>query len=289
MTISEKKLHTIVLNHLFTGLLFLSLWLFIVIQTTRLISQDNIDIKSFINSSIYFKAIFGGLIFILLIMIYYLIIYSENLKIKIRNEANLKTLIREAELNALKAQLNPHFLFNSLNSISSMTNSDPLKARQMIIELSEYLRYSLKYNEKEITSLEEEMSNIQRYMNIERIRFGEKLLFQTSIPDECKLLKLPHMILQPLFENAVKHGVYESIDPVTVRMDCSCKGNELLINITNNFDSDNLSHTGTGLGLKNIKNRLKIIYGSDNLIEYSKSMNIFKVSMKIPINVPNVV
>ncbi len=282
MSMSERKLIFSLLNHFLLGLFLLGIWLTVGYQIMILLIGDNYEIQLFIHKSLYYRALVGGLVFILLIMLYYLIVYSENLKEKMNNETSLKSLVREAELSALKAQINPHFLFNSLNSISSLTVRDPAKARKMIIELSEYLRYSLKDNDKEFISLEEEIKNIQRYMEIERIRFGEKLLFESEVQQDCYSKKLPVMILQPLFENAIKHGVYESTTPVKVKMKCTCNELGLLIRITNNFDVDQVGRIGAGLGLKNIRNRLSIIYGDENLISFSKSEGVFYVIVRIP-------
>ncbi len=283
MSFSEKKIILAILNHLFLGLIMLILWIFIGYMVLKIIAGDDTGMIIFLDNSMVYRSVIGTLIFILLIMLYYLMVYSENLKQRINNEANLKMLVREAELSALKAQINPHFLFNSLNSISSLTVREPSTARKMIIELSEFLRYSLKHKEKEETSLEEEIQNITRYLEIEKIRFEGRLIFDMLVPKTCKKLLLPNMILQPLFENAIKHGVYESLEPVTIKMTCKCDEGFLVINISNNYDSGQQGKKGAGIGLKNIMSRLKLIYGSSDLITTSGQNGIYTVILKIPI------
>lgn len=283
MSFSEKRIFQAILSHMLLGVAMLFLWALAGYSILKIFVGEDKLLLGFLESSLPFRSVLGSLIFVLLIMLYYLMVYSENLKQKISNEANLKTLVREAELSALKAQINPHFLFNSLNSISSLTMRDPSRARKMIIELSEFLRYSLKHKEKEETSLEEEIQNITRYLEIEKIRFGGRLIFELDIPDSCKILRLPNMILQPLFENAIKHGVYESLEPVTIKMKCECYSPYLSLTISNNYDAAMGGKAGAGIGLKNINGRLKLIYGNDNLLSASGNDGIFKVVLRIPI------
>jgi len=183
MSFSDKKVLSSFFNHILLGVVMLSIWIFTGYLITKYLIAGNSEALVFLETSLPYRAVLGALIFILLIMLYYLMVYSENLREKVSNEVNLKTLIKEAELSALKAQINPHFLFNSLNSVSSLTMRDPSAARKMIIQLSEFLRYSLKHKEKEVTSLDEEMQNIDRYLEIEKIRFEGRLIFEKNIPD----------------------------------------------------------------------------------------------------------
>jgi two-component system LytT family sensor kinase len=283
MSFSEKKVFVAILSHMLLGAAMLFLWIFAGYFLLKGFIGGDSDSLLFLDASMPFRSVIGGLIFILMIMLYYLMVYSENLKQKINDEANLKTLVREAELSALKAQINPHFLFNSLNSVSSLTIRDPLKARKMIIELSEFLRYSLKFKEKEETSLNEEIQNIRRYLEIEKIRFETRLVFEIEIPEECKTQRLPNMILQPLFENAIKHGVYESLETVTIKLGCEIKSGYLVLTISNNYDKSYHGKAGAGIGLRNISSRLKLIYGNDNLLSVSGNDGIFTVILKIPV------
>jgi len=283
MSFSDKKVLSSFFNHILLGVVMLSIWIFTGYLITKYLIAGNSEALVFLETSLPYRAVLGALIFILLIMLYYLMVYSENLREKVSNEVNLKTLIKEAELSALKAQINPHFLFNSLNSVSSLTMRDPSAARKMIIQLSEFLRYSLKHKEKEVTSLDEEMQNIDRYLEIEKIRFEGRLIFEKNIPDICRLLQLPNMILQPLFENAIKHGVHESLEPVTIKLECNCNKDHLNIFISNNYDETFQSRKGAGIGLNNISSRLKLIYGDDDLLKTSGINGIYKVELTIPL------
>jgi LytS/YehU family sensor histidine kinase len=154
----------------------------------------------------------------------------------------------------------------------------------MIIKLSEFLRYALKHGEREKTKFSDEIKNIELYLQIEKIRFGEKLIFEKQIGKGCDQGLIPNMILQPLFENAVKYGVYESTEPITIRMSCEPVAGNIEIYIRNNFDSMQVSRKGAGIGLRNVRNRLMLIYGRDDLVHIHKSENEFEVKMLIPQN-----
>ncbi len=228
--------------------------------------------------------IFQGLfIYSFLTLIYYGLISNENLQQKIREEIKLKELIKEAELSALKSQINPHFLFNSLNSISSLTIKDPEKAQEMIIQLSEFLRHSISFKEKELVSLEDELDNIDRYLSIEKIRFGSKIHSTNTIENACYKIKIPSMILQPLYENAVKYGVSERTELTNIHTQCYMEKYYMHIVISNECSDQAPGKRGSGMGLKNIDERLKLIYKQYPLMTYKKTNSQFIVKLNIPI------
>jgi two-component system, LytTR family, sensor kinase len=280
--LSKRNTYHILLNHVALGILVITTWISSGFFILKSLFNNDEDVIQSILVSMPYRTISGVLLFILLLLVYYLIVYSKNLKDKIRNEANLQTLVREAELNMLKSQINPHFLFNSLNSISSLTMRDPSLAREMIIRLSEYLRYSLRHSEIERISLRDEVENIRRYLGIEKIRFGKRLIFSINMDAETENWLVPAMILQPLFENAVKHGVYESTEPIHIEMRSEIDNHLLVIHISNNFDRESPGRAGAGIGLKNIKDRLRLIYDREDLLSCSKSDDLFIVKLHMP-------
>ena len=238
--------------------------------------------KMFMQNAVPWRIMVGVFFYLLITVSYYLIVYYRNFKEKITREAELKSLIREAELSLLRSQLKPHFLFNSLNSISSLTITNPDRAREMVIRLSEFLRYSLKIEEKQTIPLKDELENIKHYLEIEKSRFGEKLNYQIKLNEGCELMTIPGMILQPLFENAVKHGVYESTEQIIIRTECIKNDGFLDITIVNNFDPEAVPPKGTGTGLRNVKDRLALIYHRGDLIQTNREENQFRVFLRIP-------
>ncbi|HEX3009147.1 MAG TPA: histidine kinase [Bacteroidales bacterium] len=275
----------IFLNHLGTAAISIGIWYITSYSTSAYLLGDNKEYLKFLDGSAPWRFAMGLFYYIITIFIFYLYISFRNIEEKIAQEAELKGLIRETELNLLKSQINPHFLFNSLNSVSSLTITNPEKAQEMIIKLSDFLRYSINQKEKQLVSLQDELHNINLYLDIEKTRFGDKLNFEIDVPEGCRSKLLPNMILQPLIENAIKHGVYESTEPITIWVTCEEIGNSMKITIKNNFDPDSVRKKGTGMGLKNIQNRLKIIYQADFLLKVSRNDDIFSVSVSFPQNI----
>ncbi|MBU0475408.1 MAG: histidine kinase [Bacteroidetes bacterium] len=243
----------------------------------------NPNYELFYISTLVLRFSIGTLCIVIIIISNYVVIFYNNLTEKVIGESKLNSLIAEAELKSLKYQINPHFIFNSLNSISSLTISNPEKAQEMSINLSEFLRKILAGNDVKKVSLEEELKNINLYLKIEKIRFGNRLEFALNLSEDCKNIQIPNMILQPLIENCVKHGVYESSDTIHIDFNCKRKENYLEITISNNFDSTFSNKRGEGIGLQNINSRLKLIYNKPNLISIKKLDNIFTVILLIPV------
>jgi LytS/YehU family sensor histidine kinase len=228
----------------------------------------------------------GIFIYGLTILSYFLFASLTNLSEKKSREAKLESLVRETELRMLRSQINPHFLFNSLNSISSLTVTDPEKARSMVIKLSDFMRYALSRKDEQPVSLRSELENLRLYLEIEKVRFGERLFTEENIDPACLEVKIPVMLLQPLYENAVKHGVYESIEKVKICTVSILKDGYLEITICNNFDPEGASVRGTGTGLLNVSRRLELTYGNRASITTEKKDNVFTVRLYIPAENP---
>ncbi len=270
-------------SHIVSSLLIIGFWLitgYLILKYTI----SDVHYLSFLDGSFPWRIISGMFYYSLFILVYYVVVYYQDIQEKIKQESNLKTLIKEVELSALKNQINPHFLFNSLNSVSSLTITSPQKAQEMIIKLSEYLRYSLSNERKQITTLKTELENIKLYLDIEKIRFGERLSFQFNCDEKTLAANIPAMTLQPLFENAIKHGVYESIDTIRIILNVELNQNGLQLSLQNDFDPKAKPTKGEGIGLKNIRERLFLIYKKNDLLTINKSEQTFTVVINIPQN-----
>ncbi len=271
------------LNHIAAAIITSGLWILIgYYAIINLITGDKIY-SDFLLKSLVWRFLIGILFYTVIIAVDYVIIYYNNFQEKLLKEVELKALVKEAELKTLKYQINPHFIFNSLNSISSLTISNPIQAQAMTIKLSSFLRSILSKNEKQKNKLTEEINNAKLYLDIEKVRFAEKFEFIEDIKIECKEMEVPSMILQPILENAIKHGVYESLDKVTIKLSCGMEKEYFKITIENNFDPESIPRKGEGIGLKNIRNRLKLIYNQENLLTVQKDTNLFKVNIFIPV------
>lgn len=283
INIDESRPGKIIQNHVITAVITSLIWVYSgYFILSYLYASDQFYVQ-FLDNSIGWRIYAGIIYYSILVSLYYVIFYYRSFKTKLENEHRLQTLVKVAELKSLKYQINPHFIFNSLNSISSLTISNPEKAREMSINLSTFLRKTLASNEIQKIKLIEEVENIKLYLEIEKVRFEERLDFIMNISDRCKEHEIPNMILQPIIENAIKHGVYESFDKVTITFNCKLEGEFISITISNNFDPTSVSDIGEGIGLKNIRDRLNLIYNRTDLISISKDSDLFQVSLQIPI------
>lgn len=195
---------------------------------------------------------------------------------------NLRKMAREAELDKIYQQLHPHFLFNSLNAINTLISSSPQKAINMVQQLSDFLRGSLKIAKEEYILFQDEINHLNLYLDLEKTRFGERLKTNLEIHKNTSQSTIPPLILQPLIENAIKFGLYGTLGMVTIHLKTSVFQNYLHLSITNPFDEDSQPPKGTGFGLKSVKRRLFLLYGRNDLIQTKKNKNIFITCLKIP-------
>jgi two-component system, LytTR family, sensor kinase len=278
----NEKILSSFINHLFACLITVGVWILLTyFLLTSLFGSAQANLE-FLRKSLPWRAGIGILYYGVIILVYYLIIFYRSFREKLVKESQLMTLVKESELNSLKSQINPHFLFNSLNSISSLTMIQPAKAQEMIIKLSDFLRYSLSNKEEKLTSLRDEISNINRYLDIEKIRFGKRLALSMKVDESCFDLKLPGLILQPLVENAVKYGVYESTEESVIEITYNCNSSALEVTIRNTYDPEYSYKKGEGIGLKNIRSRLHILYNRDDLLQITKEPDHYEARIIFP-------
>ena len=198
-----------------------------------------------------------------------------------KNDA--EKLSRDAELYKLRQQLQPHFLFNSLNSISALIGSDPVQARKMIHQLSDFLRTTLRKEEEQWVKMEEELQSLELYLEIEKVRFGHRL--STSIVKDEKSLQMliPPMLLQPVVENAIKFGLYDTTDNVTIFISVKTEDDALKVIVQNPFDPETATpRHGTGFGLNSVKRRLYLLFARTDLVETSAKDHVFTTTINIP-------
>ncbi len=205
----------------------------------------------------------GVLFYLVSAALHYVLISFETARQREKNEAELEILAREAELQALKARIQPHFLFNSLNAVSSLVERDPARAREMCVGLAEFLRQSLAAGERPAIRVGEELSLARQYLDVERIRFGERLLVEEDVEGAGSDCLVPPLLLQPLVENAVVHGISTLIEGGTIRLEARRAGNRLRIVVENPFDPEAPVRPRNGLGLRIVRERLNALYGSD--------------------------
>lgn len=222
------------------------------------------------------------LIFLLIAATHYVIISFEQSRETELQTFELKVLAQDAELRALRAQIDPHFLFNSLNSISALTASDPAKARTMTLLLADFFRKSLEFGGKKNISLENELSLVSDFLTIEQVRFGSRLKVEQDIQEECKKALVPPLILQPLIENAVRHGIAHLVEGGTVRIHCEGRGGKLCLQVDNPVDVDRPKRKGTGVGVRNVRSRLETLYGNEARVDVEETNEYYRIKLSFP-------
>ncbi len=228
--------------------------------------------------------VLGVLLYGFAAAVHYLVIEFVRAKNAEQRELESLLMAQEAELRMLRTQIDPHFLFNSLNSISALTSQDPKAARRMTLELASFFRQSLGMEAHKKVTLGEEMILIRHFLAIEQVRFGERLQVEEVIGADAAACLVPPMIIQPLVENAVKHGICNMPEGGTVRITARRAGSILQISVTNPVDEDmsSIRSDGHGIGLSNVRQRLSGAYKHEAGIHWGRKDNSFGVDITMP-------
>ena len=216
------------------------------------------------------------------ILLYVLAIALHYALVAVQSSRESEVLAREAELKALKAQINPHFLFNSLHSISALTTIDPTKARDMSIRLSDFLRSSLRLGDRGTILFSEELALARIYLDVEQVRFGERLRVMEDIEAGCGDCEVPPLMVQPLVENAIKHGIATLVDGGEISMRARRSSDGMRFVIENPYDPEAPSTYRNGIGLANVRNRLEARYGNAARLEIEVNANRYRVVLWLP-------
>jgi len=270
------------ITHLVSALLLVTVWLGAGYLVLKLFLGQETTHADFVMQTIYWRGAIGILLYALMVLNYYLMIFYQEYQEEKLRKSEMNRLLKESELSMLKAQINPHFIFNSLNSISSLTLTDPKKAHEMVVNLSSFLRYTISPQERKLVMLKQELDAINLYLSIEKIRFGDRLDVLMKCESASEESLIPNMILQPLVENAIKYGVYESTESNKVKISCESSKDALMITIVNDIEIGGVPKKGKGIGLQNVKSRLKLIYEKEDLLTVERSDVQFSVKLLIP-------
>jgi two-component system, LytTR family, sensor kinase len=197
-------------------------------------------------------------------------------------DARLRQAKTDAELSALQARINPHFLFNTLNSIAALISEDPAKAEEATWQLSSLFRYTLQANTRSAVTVEEELTIVRRYLEIEKIRLAERLEFNIVVDPDLASREIPALLLQPLVENAIKHGIAPQVKGGVVEIVGRRIGNEAVFTITDN-GSGTASESGAGVGMDNVRRRLETLYGASGAIAFGREGDLTVTRVTIPL------
>ncbi|HEX6915261.1 MAG TPA: histidine kinase [Chitinophagaceae bacterium] len=265
-------------------LFFAFAWAFIVVSVE---STFHWETRQMEELSIINKTIRTSLGQFLFLAIWNLIYFAYHFVMKSRQEQlgrmRLQSMVKELELKTIKAHINPHFIFNALNSIRALVDENPGRARTAITELSNILRSSMQAEKAETTPLERELNIVKDYLALEHIRFEDRLQVEYDIDEDTLDQPVPPMMLQTLVENAIKHGISKQVDGGTIRIISDFRDNhhELIVQNTGRLNG---SYNHEGFGLASTQNRLKLLYGSKASFQINdKNGNIVEAKVVMPV------
>lgn len=244
--------------------------------------DDNIDYRSFLKSHFYLRWLVLAIVQVMVTLLAIVVSRLEQQEESQKREMHILELSKEAELTQIRQQLQPHFLFNSLNSINALVVSQPQKAREMVLQLSDFLRGTIRKNHQEWITLEEELAYLKMYLDIEKVRFGHRLEVEFDMDKEALEMKLPQLLIQPLLENAIKHGLYGVTGDVKILLKGHKVNNYLVMEGTNPYDPETPSPEGTGFGLSSVERRLYLLFGRSDLLKKEGENGVFTVQLRIP-------
>jgi two-component system, LytTR family, sensor kinase len=241
------------------------------------------EYEAFVERSLFIRGLYSWLMITLVTAISWLWFTIREQQESEKRNAAAEKLAREAELSRLRQQLQPHVLFNSLNSISALAGSMPEEARKMIQQLSDFLRGTLKKDDQQLVTLSEELQHLQLYLEIEKVRFGHRLKTKILQDENSLAMKLPSLLLQPLVENAIKFGLYDTTGETVIQIKTTTEDGALVVSIENPFDPDTAQpKQGTGFGLSSVQRRLYLLYARQDLLTTHQHETTFTTLIKIP-------
>ncbi len=267
-------------NHLLASVVLSGIILLIARLTARGLASG-----AFPNLDVRFRPalpVLGGMV----VLVYLLAIALHYALFAVQSSRQAEVMARESELKALKAQINPHFLFNSLHSISALTAVDAARARDMCIRLSDFLRSSLRLGERITIPFREELALARNYLDVEQVRFGDRLRVVQDIDEGCGDCEVPPLLVQPLVENAIKHGIATLVDGGEISLRGRRSPERMRFIIENEFDPEAPSTRKSGIGLANVRNRLAARYGSDARMDVEVEGTRYRVVLSLPCGTP---
>ena len=265
------------------SLIFTGICMFIFMQTMIGFEIQDPTYYEFVDRSMIIRTLYGWLMVSLISTISWLwSSVKEQQEMETRN-ASTEKLAREAELSRIRQQLQPHFLFNSLNSISALAGTKPEQARKMIQQLSDFLRGTLKKDDQQLVTLSEELEHLNLYLEIEKVRFGHRLKTAVECDEPAQAMKMPSLLLQPVVENAIKFGLYDTTGETIITIEGKSDDGYLVIRVQNPFDpSTSVPRQGTGFGLSSLQRRLYLLFARQDLLTTEQQANTFTTQIKIP-------
>jgi two-component system, LytTR family, sensor histidine kinase AlgZ len=282
--VGKTPMWRIALTHLAAAQVLSFLWMLLASPYSRALAYipQLRDVDKQFAPNLWIVYVTGSLLYVLSVAFHYVAMAQDAATAVEIQVMETSVLARDAELRALRAQINPHFLFNSLNSISALTSIDAGRAREMCLLLADFLRLTLGMGEKSVIPFSEELDLLQKFLAIEKVRFGERLRMEEQIQEEARRCVIPALLLQPLVENAVSHGIASMADGGLIRLDARVQDGKLAVVVENDRDEEAPTRKRNGMGLKNVRSRLEARYGKEATLRAEAEEDKFRVSMSLP-------
>lgn len=239
--------------------------------------------RNLFNQAVPLLLAVGLFLYLMVALIYYLFLTMEKTRQMEQVALENHLVASRAELNSLKASIHPHFLFNSLTALSTLTRSDPEKAQEMSLQLADFLRYSLSYGREDLVQVKNELEHIDNYLGIEKQRLGEKLQLDFAIEPDTRAEKLPPFSLLPLIENAIKHSIQQSLQTATLTLKIQKRAGFMNITVINPWERSFVTEKKSGYGLIGLKKRLAGIYGDKATLTAKKDQDRYTVVLQVPL------
>jgi two-component system, LytTR family, sensor kinase len=274
----KQLIPKVIISNLFIALIIVTIT-FIILYTTNIYKWENFRFVVFAINMFNFTVIL-----LLWSFIYFAIHYFENYKTSEIERLIWEAAVKDFELKTLKSQLNPHFMFNALNSIRALIEENPERAKNSITQLSNIFRYSLRIERTETVPLEDEIKTVIDYLSLEQVRFEERLNFNVYISPDAKSVEIPPMMVQTLVENGIKHGVSKIPEGGKISLEASISNGKLIISIRNSGsvkEADILN--SKGYGISNTRQRLNLLYGESGSFIIKNDNGFVLTEIIIPI------
>lgn len=263
--------------------LLLSILFTIIIEMMYPLYYDASEILQLSNQFFWPRYMFTVLLFVGATSVTWFYFRVKDLEGGLARQEEADKASKDAELYKLRQQLQPHFLFNSLNSINALIGSKPEQARKMVLQLSDFFRGTLRREESKFIPLSEELDYIRLYLEIEQVRFGHRLQATIEVNDSLLSIPVPPLVLQPIMENAIKFGLYGTIGDVCITVKATTDEHFLYIDICNPYDSSSSQVKGTGFGLAAVKRRLYLLFARNDLLQTQTMGELFTAHLKFPL------
>ncbi|MBN2425078.1 MAG: histidine kinase [Calditrichaceae bacterium] len=282
---SAGKWHVLILRHGASVVFLVLAWFILISVYSELLIQlyPEVAWKKIFQQTIWFFILSATMFYFLIMILNYFLILLERTR-EIEQQALYNHIAAvQAELKSLKSTIHPHFLFNSFAALDTLIRTDPEKAREVCIQLSDFLRYSIRYGEKEFVTIGDETEHIKNYLEVEKVRFGDRLYYEMDLDPELKKIKILPFVLLPLAENAVKHGVSQMIGRSELKLQISRTRDRILISFINPYDPESPAVVSSGSGLDNLRRRLNAHYGDKTNLHVTRKNGIATAVIELPL------